>query len=265
VLRSWIAPVAYPLITLVGLVAVWQAYVQLFTVPDYILPQPFEVLHAMVGAYASGSIWPHLAFTLQSFALGYVVGCGCGILLGGVLAESATFERFFYVYIILLQSMPKVALAPLIVVWFGFGIESKIVMVALICFFPVFINTLIGIKRADVGMIDVLRVLSASRLQVFLHVKIPAAASNIFAGLQIAVVLGLIGAVVAEFVASQLGLGTYIQTAALHLDTSEMLTGVFTLAAIGVAGNLLVRFLQTRIVFWENSATVRTNINLEAG
>jgi len=194
--------------------------------------------------------------------LGYFVGCGLGLILGSLLAESRTLEKFIYIYVVILQSIPKVALAPLIIMWFGFGIESKIVMVALICFFPVFINTFVGIRQPDPDLIDVLRVFSASRSLIFFHVKLPAAAGSIFAGLQIAVVLGLIGAVVAEFVASQYGLGTVIQSAALELDTSLMLTGVFSLALMGVAGSLLVRICHRKVVFWEEGRS-QINRNVE--
>jgi len=252
------ADVIYPLITFVAVVVLWSLYLRLFRVPDYILPPPDAVFRAFLRAYGEGLIWGDLAFTVRSTLLGYALGCGAGILLGGIFAESRTFERFFHPYVVLVQSMPKVALAPLIIVWFGYEIESKIVMVALICFFPVFINTLTGIRQADPELIDVLRVFSCSRLGIFLQVKIPAAAGSIFAGLQIAVVLGLIGAVVAEFVSSRHGLGTLIQSAAQELNTSLMLTGVFTLAIVGLIGNLIVRLIQRRVVFWEAREATRT-------
>lgn len=253
------ADIVYPLITFVAIVAIWSLYLRLFKVPDYILPPPDAVFRAFVRAFGDGFIWGDLAFTLQSTLLGYLVGCGAGVVLGGIFAESRTFERFFHPYIVLIQSMPKVALAPLIIVWFGYGIESKIVMVALICFFPVFVNTLTGIKQADPDLVDMLRAFSCSRLSIFFQVKVPAAAGSIFAGLQIAVVLGLIGAVVAEFVSSRRGLGTMIQSAAQDLNTSMMLTGVFTLALMGLAGNLIVRQVYRRVVFWEAREGARTH------
>ena len=233
-----------------------------FEVPSYILPDPYSVFSTFIAAYSQGLIWPHLFFTFKSTALGYLVGCGLGLVLGSLLAESRTFEKFTYIYVVILQSMPKVALAPLIIVWFGFGIESKIVMVALICFFPVFINTFVGIRQADPELLDVFRVFSASRSLIFFHVKLPAASGSIFASLQIAVVLGLIGAVVAEFIASQHGLGTVIQSAGIELDTSLMLTGVFSLALMGVAGNLIVRICHRKVVFWEGRSQIKTYLDV---
>jgi NitT/TauT family transport system permease protein len=136
-----ISSVLYPLITFVVLIAVWQLSIDLLRVPDYILPRPLSVLHALKIGYIDGAFWPHFLFTLRSTVTGYVIGCGCAILVGAALAESRTFEKFVYPYVIALQSMPKVALAPLIIVWFGYGFTSKVVMVALICFFPLFVNT----------------------------------------------------------------------------------------------------------------------------
>lgn len=258
-MRIKIVDIICPLVTLLAIVFIWSLYLHFFKVPDYILPPPKSVLLAFVQAFSNGFIWNDIAFTLQSTVLGYSLGCAAGIVLGGVFAESPIFEKFFHPYIVLVQSMPKVALAPLIIVWFGYGIESKIVMVALICFFPVFVNTLTGIKQADPDLVDMLRAFSCSRLSILFQLKAPAAAGSIFAGLQIAVVLSLIGAVVAEFVSSRSGLGTMIQSAAQDLNTSMMLTGVFTLALMGLAGNLVVRQVYRKVVFWEARASTKTN------
>jgi NitT/TauT family transport system permease protein len=154
----------------------------------------------------------------------------------------------------MIQNMPKVALAPLIVVWFGFDIGSKIATVVLICFFPVFINTIAGIRQASNDHLDVLRASAATRMTLFLKVKLPSAAGTIFAGLQIGVTLALIGAIVAEFIASNQGLGVLIQRAAIDLNTPLMLTGVLTLGAMGLIGNAIVVALKKWIVFWERSA-----------
>lgn len=250
-MRQTIETIIYPLITLVVLVTIWLIYIRFFDVPDYILPEPMAVLREFVNAFTSGYIWPHLFFTLRSMLIGYALGCGVGFVLGALIAESKTFERFVYPYVVLLQSMPKIALAPLLIVWFGFGVESKIAMVVLICFFPVFVNTMVGIRQADQDLIDVMRVCSASPARIFFHVKLPAAAGSIFAGLQISVVLGLIGAIVAEFIAARMGLGTVLQLAQMDLNMALMLATVFTLAIAGLIGNLIVRALHRRVVFWE--------------
>jgi NitT/TauT family transport system permease protein len=250
-MRQKIETFVYPLITLAVVVTIWILYIRNFNVPDYILPEPLAVLERFISAYVDGFIWPHFLFTLRTTVIGYSIGCCVGFLLGIIIAESDTVEKFLYPYVVLLQSMPKIALAPLLIVWFGFGIESKIAMVVLMCFFPVFVNTMVGIRQVDNDLIDVMRVCSASLLRILFHVKIPSAAGSIFAGLQISVVLGLIGAVVAEFVAARIGLGTLLQLAQIDLDMALMLAIVFSLAIMGLSGNLFVRYLHRRIVFWE--------------
>ena len=250
-MRHRLELIVYPLITFVALIVLWKFYLHEFDIPDYILPEPMAVLKTLVFAYTDGYIWPHLAFTLRSTVIGYAMGCGVGFSLGILIAEFKTIEKFLYPYVVLLQSMPKIALAPLLIVWFGFGIESKIAMVVLICFFPVFVNTMVGIRQADPELVDVMRVCLASRMRILFHVKLPSAAGTIFAGLQISVVLGLIGAIVAEFVAASKGLGTVLQTAQNDLDMALMLAVVFSLAVMGLIGNLAVRFLHRKIVFWE--------------
>ena len=127
-------------------------------------------------------------------------------------------------------------------------------MVLLLCFFPVFLNTMVGIRQTDPELVNVLRACGASRALIFFRVKLPSAAGSIFAGLQIAVSLGLIGAIVAEFVASRAGLGVLIQRSGLDLNTPLLLTTVFLLALIGLLGNLIVSFLYRKIVFWEEAA-----------
>lgn len=246
-MRRWIDP----LVTLVAIIATWALVVSWFRVPNYILPTPAGVLKALSVGYVDGVYWPHLLATVQAISLGYAIGCSLALVLGALAADSRTFERYVYPYIVGLQSTPKVALAPLIIAWFGFGLASKVVIVALICFFPVFVNTIVGVRQTDPNLIDLLRVFSASRLHVFFHVKLPAAAGHIFAGLEISVVLSLIGAVVSEFVGSQRGLGNLIQASSQNLDVAATMAVLLTLAIMGVCGTVGVRWLHGRCVFWE--------------
>jgi NitT/TauT family transport system permease protein len=249
--RETLKLIFLPLIVGIAVIAAWHVYVVFMQVPNYIMPRPEAVALSIYQAFSTGYIYPHIIFTAKSAIFGYILGCAAGIALGSFLALSPILERAVYPYVVLFQSMPKVAIAPLLIVWFGFGLESKIVMVALITFFPVFINTFVGIRQADSDLVDVLQVSSASEASIFFHVKIPSAAGSIFAGLQIAVSFSLIGAIVAEFIASREGLGTVIQQAALTMDTSLIFTGVIVLSLMGMIGNGIVRFAHKRIVFWE--------------
>lgn len=252
-----VIPLLYPLTSLGVLILAWWAAVRGFDIPDYLLPPPSAVFDALYRGFADGSLWPHIAATLGETLSGYVIGSVLAVLLGVLLAESRTFERFVYPLLIGLQATPKVALGPLILVWFGFGMASKIVLVTLVCFFPLFVNTVNGIRRADPDLIDTCRSFSASRLYLLLHVKLPAAAGEIFAGLQIGVALALIGAVVGEFLSAQRGLGYLIASSSVSMSMSTMFAGVLLLALIGLTGAQTVRWLQRRLLFWEPGALRR--------
>jgi NitT/TauT family transport system permease protein len=245
--------VLYPMVTLVFLLVLWEGSVTLFDVPSYMFPHIQPVLRELYEGYVGGSLLPHLLYTLKSTVFGYFIGCGIAIVLGAVLAESRTFEKFFFPFIVALQSTPKVAVAPLIMLWAGYGIASKIVMVAMMCFFPLFVNTVTGIRQTDPAMIDMMRAFSAPNWLTFYRVKLFAAASHIFAGLQISVVFALIGAVVGEFVASSEGLGWLIQSAMANFNTALMFASIFTLIALGLVGTSLVRFAHRKVVFWDRS------------
>lgn len=249
-----------PLLTLIMIIGLWIFSISWFHIPNYIIPTPTGVLKALKVGFIDGLYWPHLSASLQATLYGYIVGCGSAFLLGVLVAGSKTFEKFIYPYVVGFQSMPKVALAPLIILWFGFGIVSKIIMVALICFFPVFINTIIGIRSTDPNLIDLMRVFSASRLDIFFQVELPSASGYIFGGLQIAVVFGLIGTIVSEFVASQRGLGVLIQASSSNLDVAGTFAVLVTLGLIGVIGSEMVSFVHRKVVFWEGRITETTTV-----
>lgn len=249
--------VLYPSITAVCLLIFWIASIKIFDIPDYLIPTPWAVLENLDKGYIQGLYWPHFFYTFKNTVVGYVIGSALALVLGAMVAESKTFERFFFPYIVALQATPKVAIAPLILVWFGFGMASKVVLIALMTFFPVFINTISGMRQTNPAMLDLMRVCSASRIHVFWHVKLPSAAGHIFAGLQISVVLSLIGAVVAEFVSSSMGLGYLIQAASVNMDVATMFACIFSLIVIGLSGTRLMSFLHHRFVFWDrNSQTL---------
>lgn len=242
---------AISLITIFAVILLWCVASYSWNVPSYILPTPVSVLSALKVGYIDGLYYPHFFFTLTTMVLGYAAGCTLAFILGAAVAQWRVVDRAVYPLVITLQSMPKVALAPLLLVWFGFGIESKIVMVALICFFPIFVNTSVGLRQANPELINLMRAFSASEWMVFRKIKLPAAAGHIFAGLQIAVVLSLIGAVVAEFVSSSKGLGHLISASSVSLEVNVMFAALISLAVIGITANQIVRYLHRKLVFWE--------------
>lgn len=262
-MKSRLFDYGLPAVSIALFLLLWEKAIVWFSVPSYLLPGPRAIGSTLwVGYVTGGRFWEHLATTLYEMAVGYVIGCTAAIVVGALVAESRIIERLVYPFIISLQSMPKVALAPLIIVWFGFGVTSKIVMVALICFFPTFVNCVTGLRSANPDLIDLYRVFNASRFAIFRNVKLPAAAAGIFAGLQISVVLALIGAVVGEFIAAQKGLGYLIQSSTLNFDVATMFAAIITLSLTGVAATTLIRAIQARVLFWE--ARTRTTTHVEA-
>lgn len=249
--------VVYPVAFLGVLLVLWLVAVQRWGVPNYVLPPLQGVLDALRRGYIEGAYWKDFGFTMTSMLTGYVGGCSLAFVIGILFAEFRWLERLLFPFVLALQSMPKVALAPLILIWFGFGLGSKAVMVGLVCFFPMFINTAVGLKATDPSLIDLMKAFSASRWHILAHIKIPSAASHIFAGLQISVVLGLIGAVVAEFVSSSEGLGYLINASTTTMDTSTTFAALFSLAVLGIGGSQIVRLVQRRLLFWDRSNHTR--------
>jgi len=243
--------IVYPLITLAILLFVWEFTIRYFQVPEYIFPSLGSVGKQLYVGYIEGTMYQHLGFTLQSMVIGYLIGCSLALILGVLIAESVTFEKFIFPFVVALQSTPKVAIAPLIMLWCGYGLLSKVVMVAIISFFPLFVNTVAGIRQTDPALIRMMRAFSASSWLTFHRVKLYAAAGHIFAGLQISIVMALIGAVVGEFVGSAKGLGWLIQSGMATFNAPIMFAAVLSLIFLGLAFTALVKFAQRKLVYWD--------------
>ena len=237
-------------VTFAALMLLWHAAIQVFGLPGYLLPPPGRVGGALVQGWVGGTLWDHAWFTVRGAMIGCAIGSIAGIVVGAIIAEVRVASLAFYPLVIAVQSMPTVAIAPLIVVYLGVGLTSKIVTVALLCFFPVFVNTVAGFHAADPRLIDLYRAASATRLRMFLDVKLPGAVDHIMASLQIAVVLAFVGCVVSEFVASTAGLGHIIKTFANDLNVSVMFAAIASLGLIGAATGFLVSRVHQRLVFW---------------
>lgn len=240
------------LITFVALMLLWKGAIGVFAVPAYILPPPTAVGSALQQGWIGGTLWPHAWFTVRGALIGCAIGALAGMIAGAVVAEVRVASLAFYPLVIAIQSMPTVAIAPLIVVYLGVGLASKIVTVALLCFFPVFVNTVAGFRAADPKLIDLYRAASATRLRMFLDVKLPGAVDHIMASLQIALVLAFVGCVVSEFVASSAGLGYVIKTFANDLNAAVMFAAIASLGLIGGAVGFLITRAHRRIVFWRD-------------
>jgi NitT/TauT family transport system permease protein len=244
-----------PFIGLVVLGALWYVAVQFLKVPTYILPAPDAVARALWSGIAVSPASPlgyylPLWGTLKNAALGFALGGCFGVLFGSLMAEFRFFEKLTMPYAFALQSLPKVAIAPLIVIWFGFGDGSKIAISALLAFFPMMINSFTGLRSVEPEKIDLMRSLSASRFETYRIVKLPHAAPYIFAGLDMAVVYAFLGTIVAEFLGAQQGMGVVITQAQAVTDVAGVFAALVILGAVGIALHAIVRRLEHRVVHW---------------
>jgi NitT/TauT family transport system permease protein len=241
---------ALSLLLFVGLLVAWEAFVRLRGLPRLVLPSPLVVVQALADSLLSGYLWPHIGTTLGEILLGFLAGSALGIGLGALVAQSALLRRVLNPYIIASQAMPKLALAPIFVVWFGFGLTPKVVITALIAFFPLFENTLTGLHDVDPDQVELFRALRASRWDTFVKLRLPHAVPYLFAGLRVAMVLSVVGAVVGEFVGANRGLGALIIAAQGTMDTPQMFAVFVVLTVLGVALYALVEFAERWCTRW---------------
>ena len=247
------SPIAW--IGLLVLIAAWLVAIQVFNIPSYILPKPEAVVRALWSGLAVSPTSPlgyylPLWGTLSNAAIGFAIGVTLGLVIGSLMAEVPAIERLVMPYAFALQSLPKVAIAPLVVIWFGFGDGSKIAISALLSFFPVLINSFTGLRAVEPERLDLMRSLSATRFETYRIVKLPNAAPFIFAGLDMAVVYALLGAIVAEFLGAQRGMGVVITQAQAVSDVAGVFAALVILGMLGILLHAIVRWAEARIVHW---------------
>lgn len=237
----------------------WQAGVTYLDVPIYILPTPIQVWAALqsglfVPLDSPTGFYIPIASTLANAAMGFGIGSIVGLFIGSLMAEFRSVETVLMPYAFALQTLPKVAIAPLVVIWFGFGNGSKIAMAALLAFFPLMVNSFTGIRNTEPERIDLMRSLSASRLEIYARVKLPSAAPFIFAGLDMAAVYALLGTIVAEFLGAQRGIGVTIVQAQAVTDVAGVFAALIILGTLGILLHLTIRAIKRRIVHWDERA-----------
>jgi NitT/TauT family transport system permease protein len=242
---------------IIGLLLIWEASVDLFKMPPYIIPSPDRVLNALWSGLAVPlnsrvGFYVPLWNTLEHATLGFLIGASLGLIIGSLMAEYRSIEIILMPYAFALQSLPKIAIAPLVIVWCGFGNGSKVVMAAMLTFFPMLVNSFAGIRSTEPERIDLMKALSASRLQTYLRVKLPTAAPYIFAGLDMGVVYALLGTIVAEFLGAQEGIGVVITQAQAVTDVAGVFAALVILGGVGIALHMLIRITEKCVVHWSD-------------
>jgi NitT/TauT family transport system permease protein len=245
----------------------WEGGVRLFGIPAYMLPRVSNVIFGLyqglaISPFSRGGYWLNGGVTLVEVLLGFIIGSSIGLVLGILISQVRLLDATLRPYIVAFQCLPKVAIAPIIIMWFGYDITSKVVMVALLTFFPLLVNSMAGFHGVDLDRIELLRSLSATRWQIFCKVKFPSALPFIFAGLDIAAVFAVVGAIVGEFVGAQLGLGVQILSMNAQMDTAGSFSVCIVLAVMGLVLNAAIRGVQRRVLFWAPSEASQRAINV---
>jgi ABC-type nitrate/sulfonate/bicarbonate transport system permease component len=251
--RNAITDLLPPIGALLLAAGIWEAWVRLRDVPAYLVPAPSAVVARMAedpAFFAREGL-----ITLQGALAGFAVGSTVAIALAAVMAHSRLLEKTIFPLAILVKVTPIVAIAPLLAIWFGFGLLPKVFIAGLIVFFPVMVNGLVGFRSVSPGALELLQSLAASKLEVFLKLRLPSALPYLFAAFKVSIPLSVIGAVVAEWFSGDRGLGRVIQVANNNLDLDTAFGAVFSLAILGVGLYLLTAALERRLLFWHESAT----------
>ncbi|MDR6536187.1 NitT/TauT family transport system permease protein [Variovorax soli] len=254
------------LLLLITLLGAWEGAVRLFKVPRHLVPPVSDIGVALwrglaAGPMAKDGFWYHGGVTLAEILLGFFVGGGIGLAIGIVVSQMPKLEALLEPYVAALQSVPKVAVAPIIVVWLGFGIGSKVVIICLLTFFPVLVTSIAGFKAVDPDRIDLLRSLSATPWQIFRKARFPSALPYIFAGLNMAAAFSVVGAVVGEFVGAQAGLGVLILQMEAQADTGGSFAVCVVLSLIGILLTSLLRRVQRRVLHWMPADSAQRTVN----
>jgi NitT/TauT family transport system permease protein len=254
--------------TLVALLALIEACIRGFDIPSYIFPAPSEIFRSLVAGFAApltskSAYYTHILTTVSEAMGSFVCGSILGIALGGLIAEFPLLRRLALPYVIGLQSVPKVALAPLFVVWFGLGMSSKIVLGILLTFFPLMVNTVAGFASVEKDRLELMQSLKAGSWKTFRYVKLPSALPFIFAGLEMAAAYSVLGAVVGEFVGGTSGLGVLMLNRNAALDIAGSMAALVLLAVLGIVLQKLVTLARNRLLFWAPSKDVLRNAEPE--
>lgn len=245
-LRRWL-----PLVALVTTIVVWEAVIRTSDIPSYLFPAPSAIVQSFLDD--PGLVWQNTLTTGSEAVLGFLLGVVIGVVVAVAIAYSQTVERIIYPYLVLTQVTPIVAIAPLLVIWFGIGLAPKVVVAFLVAFFPIAVNFAIGLKSPDRDMILLMRSLAASEPTVFRKIRVPFAMPYLFSAFRIAAPATVIGAIVGEFVTSNKGLGFMIVRAKATLDTATLFLAMIASALLGLFMFAIFGLLERRLLRWHES------------
>lgn len=249
---SLIQRALFLIVSLVGGVLIWAFLARILGLPAFILPGPGLVWERFIQSLLSGQLLYHAVVTLMEVLAGLLLGGLTATVIGYLVAKSFTFEKLISPYLVASQSIPVVAIAPLLVIWFGPGIFSKILICSLTVFFPILINTIVGLREVPQDLHDLMRSLKANRFQTLIKLEIPAALPIFLGGLRVGATLSVIGAVVGELVGSDRGLGFLINIGRGQYDTALVFVGILSLVVLAMGLYGMVLFFEKRVLSWQS-------------
>jgi NitT/TauT family transport system permease protein len=237
------------------LLGVWQFFVSVVGVSPFILPSPAAVADSLLALLSGGSIWVEIRVTLVEVLAGFAIALVLGMAVGAVLGRIRWLERAVQPAMVAFQVVPKVAFIPLFVIWFGFGPTSKIIMAAILAFFPIMLNVMLGVRSVDPGYRDVMRGLGAGRWATFTNLELPSTLPYIFAGAEVAIVFAVIGAIVGEYLGGSQGLGHLVVASLNALDAPQLFAVILLLAVMGSVLFLAVTTTKRFVIPWHDSVS----------
>ena len=246
--REALARLLPPFALLAGVIVLWEAVARTFRLPEFVLPPPTSIVAVLIAhqrdlAYAA---YVTAREVLWGFLLSGVIGAAVAL----VITRFATFGRALYPLVVLFQNVPKVALAPLFILWFGFDLAPKVVLIVVIAFFPVAINMLVGLQTVDANLIALMRSVGASRNEILWRIQVPNSLPYLMAGLKVAVTLAVIGAIVGEFAGAQAGLGYMIQFASTQMQTALVFAALVEVSVLGMLFYYVIEWVERRYIDW---------------
>lgn len=246
--RKVVLPVLFFPIILV----VWELYIKISDVPNYLLPRPYDLFISLITLFTKGNVMKHVWTTLKEIFLGTAIGMVIGLLLGYLMAKIKIIEKMIMPFVIIVQTAPKISLAPLFILWMGLGIESKAALVILVVSFPIMINEVTAIRSIEEDAYNLMKVLKGSKWQVFRHIELPYSLEMLLSGIKLALTQAMTGAVIGEMIGAKAGLGYLLTLGSETYDIKMILNAVILLSFIGLALYMISEWIEKRALFWKS-------------
>lgn len=249
-----------PLI-LVAFFFLWDLFVRVYDISELVLPPPLTVLDSLVDLVGDPQTWDHAEVTATETIGGFLIAVVCGVVVGVLLGKVPWLERSLRPLIVASQVVPKVALIPLFVIWFGFGMTSKVIMSAMLAFFPIMLNVQLGVRSVEAGQRDVMRSLNASRWQTYRHLDLKSTMPYVFAGMEVGIVFAIIGTIVGEYLGGSEGLGYLVVRTLNELNAPALFAVIILLSVLGLALYFVVHGLKRFVIPWHESVYSQQDVN----